>query len=82
MQFTSQQRTDLINLATQNGIKIVASFGGATTFIDNNGLLGFLNSNSIYTNYVTMAEVLLNYTNNNNLDEIDLDIEHIIPNTI
>ena len=77
MQFTSQQRTDLINLATQNGIKIVASFGGATTFIDNNGLLGFLNSNSIYTNYVTMAEVLLNYVNNNNLDEIDLDIEHI-----
>lgn len=75
--FTSDERATLINKAASYGIIFGISFGGATTFNENNGLLGFLQSISIYANPETLANELLTYTNTTSLTYIDLDIEHI-----
>ena len=75
--FTSDQRTTLINKAEEYVIIFGISFGGATTFDANNGLLGFLKSISIYTAPEILANELLTYTTTTSLTYIDLDIEHI-----
>ena len=75
--FTADERTILINKASEYGIIFGMSFGGATTFDVNNGLLGFLKSNSIYTNPEILGNELLYYTTITSLTYIDLDIEHI-----
>ena len=75
--FTVEERATLINKASEYGIIFGISFGGATTFDVNNGFLGFLKSNSIYTNPEILSNELLNYTTTTSLTYIDLDIEHI-----
>lgn len=71
--FSYNERQTLLNKIRDNGMQLMASFGGATSFTD--GFQLILDSPT-YSNPSTLATDLVNFCYDYNIPAIDLDIEH------
>ena len=74
MTFTPEQRSSLRTKIENNGMKLMASFGGATSFP--NGFEKILNTQLTYSNPEKLANDLVNFCYDYNIPGIDLDIEN------
>lgn len=74
MNLSSDQRTTLLNKIRNNGMQLMVSFGGATSFMP--GFQDVLNSPNYWDPQV-LGNDLANWMFTYNCPAIDLDIEHI-----
>lgn len=73
IEFSYDQRNTLLNKMRNNGMQLIATFGGSTSF--QNGFQLILTSTK-YSNPSVLADDLINFCYEYNIHAIDLNIEH------